>query len=425
MNTIIHTTHRTNPSRRPELARASVGRIAALLVCTAAGIGFTSTAHAQVTLEYLAPSSSEWSVASFGCSGNGLTTAVTVFAPTIRAARWGNLGSSTLPAPVPSHSAYGWGVSGDGGTVLGWSEFSGGGAPIRRPLLWRSSSTVPQDLGNLPGMTAGKATAANFEGTVVVGSSEPFAFSNLFHGFRWTATGGMVALPGPAGQPSMIPTDISDGGSVICGSAANIACRVTGTPDALTAQSLGVLRGMSSSLANAVSGDGATIVGTSSSSFEERPFKWTSAGGMVALPLPSGAGRALDVSNGGDTIVGDHSIPGGPFAVAWTTNLGFVNLNAYLDAAGVSRGGDTLETATGVSRDGRVIVGFTKNGQAFRIKNFNAPPAIPGDTNGDGIVDASDLGMLLAAWGSSGASDINGDGVTDGADLAILLANWS
>lgn len=421
----MNTNHDTTESYRPAPSPIRVRRTTALLACVATALASAGGAHAQVTLEYLSPASGDWSVAAYGCSGSGLTTAVTVFAPTVKAARWGDSGSSTLPAPIPTHSAYGWGVSGDGGTVLGWSEFSGSGAPVRRALLWRSSSSVPQVLGNLPGMSAGKAVAASFDGGVVVGASEPYAFSNSFHGFRWTPKGGMVALPGPGGQPSMIPTDISDGGTVICGSAANIACRVTGTPDALSAQSLGVLSGTISSLASAVSGDGATIVGTSSSSFEERPFKWTSDGGMVALPLPSGAGRALDVSNGGDTIVGDHSIPGGPFAVAWTTGLGFVNLNAYLDAAGVSRGGDTLETATGVSRDGRVIVGFTKNGQAFRIRNFNAPPSIPGDANGDGTVDATDLGMLLASWGTSGTSDINGDGVIDGADLAILLANWS
>jgi hypothetical protein len=54
------------------------------------------------------------------------------------------------------------------------------------------------------------------------------------------------------------------------------------------------------------------------------------------------------------------------------------------------------------------------------------PPAIPGDLNGDGAVDGSDLGVLLAAWGTSDAlADLNDDGVVDGADLGVLLANWS
>ena len=49
-----------------------------------------------------------------------------------------------------------------------------------------------------------------------------------------------------------------------------------------------------------------------------------------------------------------------------------------------------------------------------------------GDVNGDGVVNATDLGTLLAAWGSSVAScDLDGNGTVNGADLAILLTNWS
>ncbi len=53
-----------------------------------------------------------------------------------------------------------------------------------------------------------------------------------------------------------------------------------------------------------------------------------------------------------------------------------------------------------------------------------------GDLNGDGVVDISDLLILLSAWGQCPNdepcySDLNGDGVVDTADLMILLANWS
>ena len=50
--------------------------------------------------------------------------------------------------------------------------------------------------------------------------------------------------------------------------------------------------------------------------------------------------------------------------------------------------------------------------------------ACPLDFNCDGIADAADLGMLLAAWGVAGATDINNDGTTDAADLGMLLAGW-
>ena len=53
-------------------------------------------------------------------------------------------------------------------------------------------------------------------------------------------------------------------------------------------------------------------------------------------------------------------------------------------------------------------------------------PGIPGDLNGDGIVNAADLNILLAAWGTDSAiADINEDGIVNAADLNILLANWT
>ena len=50
---------------------------------------------------------------------------------------------------------------------------------------------------------------------------------------------------------------------------------------------------------------------------------------------------------------------------------------------------------------------------------------IPGDLNGDGVVDGVDLGLFLAGWGGPGVTDINGDGITNGVDLGLFLSNWS
>ena len=62
---------------------------------------------------------------------------------------------------------------------------------------------------------------------------------------------------------------------------------------------------------------------------------------------------------------------------------------------------------------------------AVRIGDGSTGP-IDGDVNGDGKVDGSDLGLVLAGWGSADPSlDLNGDGQVDGADLGIVLANWT
>lgn len=53
------------------------------------------------------------------------------------------------------------------------------------------------------------------------------------------------------------------------------------------------------------------------------------------------------------------------------------------------------------------------------------PPSAPcaGDLNSDGVRNASDLAILLGAWGTAGA-DIDGDGTSNASDLAVLLSNW-
>ena len=47
----------------------------------------------------------------------------------------------------------------------------------------------------------------------------------------------------------------------------------------------------------------------------------------------------------------------------------------------------------------------------------------PGDYNGDGFRDGSDLTTLLSGWGTAG-SDIDGDQTTGGSDLTVLLSGW-
>ena len=58
------------------------------------------------------------------------------------------------------------------------------------------------------------------------------------------------------------------------------------------------------------------------------------------------------------------------------------------------------------------------------------PPPLPcpGDLDQNGEVDASDLGLLIAAWNTDGSifegSDINGDGIVSAADLGLLIGAW-
>ena len=52
-------------------------------------------------------------------------------------------------------------------------------------------------------------------------------------------------------------------------------------------------------------------------------------------------------------------------------------------------------------------------------------PPCPGDINGDGVVNGTDLSSLLGFWNQSGVpEDISNDGIVDGTDLSILLGFW-
>ncbi len=45
---------------------------------------------------------------------------------------------------------------------------------------------------------------------------------------------------------------------------------------------------------------------------------------------------------------------------------------------------------------------------------------------GDGVVDGTDLGTLLGAWGSNDVgADLTHDGVVNGADIGVLLGGWT
>jgi hypothetical protein len=52
---------------------------------------------------------------------------------------------------------------------------------------------------------------------------------------------------------------------------------------------------------------------------------------------------------------------------------------------------------------------------------------VPGDINGDNIIDDADLLQVLFAFGQSGSNrpeDLNGDSTVDDADLLLVLFNF-
>jgi hypothetical protein len=92
--------------------------------------------------------------------------------------------------------------------------------------------------------------------------------------------------------------------------------------------------------------------------------------------------------------------------------------------AGCANGGATVNFAAAEGTIYYVRVGSNATGGPGTLSVTCEPEAnCPGDANGDGAVDGSDLAVVLGAWGTAGG-DLNEDGQTDGSDLAIVLGAW-
>jgi hypothetical protein len=88
----------------------------------------------------------------------------------------------------------------------------------------------------------------------------------------------------------------------------------------------------------------------------------------------------------------------------------------------VLQGVDRIEFTT-------LVPGFFYGFTNFNLSIDNvaiAPQAVPcpADLDADGSVGASDLAVLLAAWGGTGPADLDGGGEVGAADLTILLGAW-
>ena len=93
-----------------------------------------------------------------------------------------------------------------------------------------------------------------------------------------------------------------------------------------------------------------------------------------------------------------------------------------LASAPAAAGGSVLTWQGGVSTGASDV--FASRIGADGV--LGQPPAgTPGDINGDGVVDSTDLGILLSQWGGPGSADLDASGTVDSADLGILLAGWT
>jgi probable HAF family extracellular repeat protein len=232
-------------------------------------------------------------------------------------------------------------ASGDGSVIVGRATNASG---WYRPFRWTSSGGM-QDLGTAPPeFLSGDALDVSTDGASAAGG---FGFAEL-----WTTSGGLRDLGDFSAR------GLSPDGQVVVGKTGH-AVRWTSTGGL---QDLGTVGG-TESFADDASAGGSVVVGQSRDRDGFwKAFRWNATSGMRDLGTLGGPmAAAYNVSDSGSVIVGRSLTNGGSAsdrAFRWTSAGGMRDLKQELLTRGVTAvNGWILFGATGVSADGRVIVG--------------------------------------------------------------------
>jgi probable HAF family extracellular repeat protein len=268
--------------------------------------------------------------------------------------RWNG---GTMTGLGGSYTAIAYGISSDGNTVAG-AGYSANGTEA-----FRLTGGILTGLGDLPGGRFDSiALGISADGYTVAGVSDSV---NGTEAFRWnggTMTG-LGDLPG-GGFESMAYGVSADGSTVVgYGSSANGTEAFRWNGGTMTA--LGYLPGGSTfSYAYGVSADGSVVVGQSFSASGFQAFRWNGVAmsGLGDLPGGSFYSAALGVSADGNTVVGyGWNSADTQEATVWRQDDGMQSLFSLLLDAGFDSAGDgwsRLSSATGVSADGRYVIGY-------------------------------------------------------------------
>lgn len=226
--------------------------------------------------------------------------------------QWTNLGG--IGGVSGSSVSSGWGISGDGNTVVGLGWVNAGTANAVR---WNATSNLTESLGTSVAGRSTRANAVNGNGSVIAG------WQDSSTGFRQ----GAVWVNG-------VQTLIADA------------------------------QGNPASEASDVTTDGRWVVGAGNTGTGNQAWRWSAETGyenLGSLPNNTARGSATGIADNG-TIIGFQRV--GPPAVSgdgfiWFPGVGMVNLTQLALNLGVPLpAGYRLALPLGISADGNTIVGI-------------------------------------------------------------------
>jgi len=137
--------------------------------------------------------------------------------------------------------------------------------------------------------------------------------------------------------------------------------------------------------------------------------------GLFTLSLESDDGSRLRI---GDTVVVNNDFLHGMFEVFGTVAL--------------EKGWHPIRVEFFERGGGAGLIARVQSSEVLRkvIPATWLAHGVVGDLDGDGLVGGSDLGLMLALWGTPGtggpfgSADLDGNGVVEGADIGLLLSAW-
>ncbi|MES9994497.1 autotransporter domain-containing protein, partial [Desulfovibrio aminophilus] len=182
--------------------------------------------------------------------------------------------------------------------------------------------------------------------------------------------------------------------------------------------------------ASGVSADGSIVVGYSfNNAGDHEAFRWVSdgtptGGTMTGLGFLADTGHYLSSASGvsadGSVVVGysDTNIMV-PAAFLWTEGTGMVSLASVLQNAGVDLTGWTLSTATGVSGDGNIIVGVDEYQSVGFIANVTAGGLITPEALNQSLGAMGQVGPAVSGMGQLSMSRLGGVAGGQGAHVRV------
>lgn len=268
----------------------------------------------------------------------------------------------------------------DDGLTIAANVVDGDGinkAAIYRNNVWTILPTVPGsvacDSGSGNGLSKTIAYDISGDGSTVVGMSygSQGCGASTIRGFRWNASGGIVALPKiDAFSRINRANAVNYDGSVIVGRDDANNGQLRGFQWRNGVYSLIRRNNLPVGEAVDVSADGQYIVGQSNSAAtNSNDWRWFQPTGVEILGALSGQESGLTAALNDDaSVITGHSLDfdaGTITPTIWTSGLGLIDFNQFLGAQGVVTTGLGMRLGVSMSGDGHTITGFANGPRGY------------------------------------------------------------